>query len=125
MPGGSVIVSRDRSADQAHEDVYVSLRDAFKAARRQLEDRVRRRRGQVKVHEVPAHGRIVEHRAKEDYGRIETPDGRLVYFHRNSVLNAAFDRLAIGAEVRFEEEAGTEGPQASTVRVLGKHHPLG
>jgi ribosome-associated translation inhibitor RaiA len=32
------------------DDVYVSIRDAFDAARRQLEDYERRRRGQVKAH---------------------------------------------------------------------------
>ena len=32
------------------EDVYVALRDAFDAARRQVEDAVRIRRGQVKQH---------------------------------------------------------------------------
>lgn len=32
------------------DDVYVAIRDAFDAARRQLEDYERRRRGQVKAH---------------------------------------------------------------------------
>ena len=58
-PGGEIVVARDPSAHQAHEDVYVALRDAFKAARRQLQDRVRVQRGQVKPHEGPPRGRIV------------------------------------------------------------------
>jgi cold shock CspA family protein len=62
---------------------------------------------------------------EEDYGRIETLDGRLVYFHRNSVVGADFAELKIGAEVRFHEEAGERGPQASTVHVVGKHHIVG
>ena len=33
-----------------NEDVYVALRDAFDAARRQLEELARKRRGQVKTH---------------------------------------------------------------------------
>jgi ribosome-associated translation inhibitor RaiA len=33
-----------------HKDIYVSIRDAFAAARRQLEDRARVRRGDVKHH---------------------------------------------------------------------------
>src|SRR3990172_9947593 len=33
-----------------HEDVYVALRDAFTAITRQLEDFVRRQRGEVKTH---------------------------------------------------------------------------
>ena len=35
--------SRESAADGAHEDVYVTIRDAFKAARRQLQDVVRKR----------------------------------------------------------------------------------
>ncbi|MGO9847760.1 MAG: cold-shock protein [Methylocella sp.] len=62
--------------------------------------------------------------AGDDYGFIETSDGREVYFHRNSVLDNAFDRLTVGSEVRFVEEIGQKGPQASTVRLVGKHHLL-
>jgi len=93
--------------------------------RRQLEDYARKHDQRLKVHAPPPHGRIVELNPAEDYGRIETLDGRLVYFHRNSVLGADFDGLSIGAEVRFDEEAGERGPQASTVHVIGKHHIVG
>jgi len=40
-----VVVSREPGLDHAHEDVYVAIRDAFDAARRQLHDRVERRLG--------------------------------------------------------------------------------
>jgi cold shock CspA family protein len=59
----------------------------------------------------------------EDYGRIASVDGGDIYFHRNSVLNLDFDALEIGTEVRFVERTGDEGPQASSVWVVGKHHP--
>ena len=49
-------------------------------------------------------------------------DGHEVYFHRNSVLGDEFDRLEVGNEVTFSEEAGEKGPQASTVRRIRKHH---
>jgi cold shock CspA family protein len=101
------------------------LRDAFKAARRQLQDRQRVRRGDVKPHEVPPHGRIASLDRERGSGRIATPDGREIYFHRNSVRNASFDQLVPGVEVRFSEEAGDEGPQASSVHVIGKHHVVG
>jgi len=52
-------------------------------------------------------------------GFIEGGDGREVYFHRNAVLEG-FDGLQVGSEVRFAEEQGVEGPQASTVSVVGK-----
>ena len=40
------------------------------------------------------------------------------YFHRNSVLHGGFERLRIGSKVRFIEEPGEKGPQASTVTLL-------
>ena len=60
----------------------------------------------------------------QGFGFLETADGREVYFHRSSVLNGGFDRLAIGTEVRFAEEPGEKGPQASTVQPVGEsgHH---
>jgi ribosomal subunit interface protein len=33
-----IVVSREPGLDAAHEDMYVTIRDAFKAARRQLQD---------------------------------------------------------------------------------------
>ena len=44
LPGGEVVVVRDPKDPSEHEDVYVALRDAFDAARRQLETHLRRRR---------------------------------------------------------------------------------
>lgn len=125
VPGGELVATREPDEHHAYTDVYVTIRDAFDAIRRQLEDYARRQRSDVKAHELPPHGRIVEIYPAEDYGRIETPDGRLVYFHRNSVLEAPFDALQVGTEVRFVVEMGERGPQASTVHVVGKHHIVG
>lgn len=50
VPDGTIIADGGRSADGAHGDVYVAIRDAFDTARRELEDWVRRRRGEVKHH---------------------------------------------------------------------------
>ena len=125
VPGKELVAGRNPSKHQAHEDPYVAVRDAFNAIQRQLEDYARKLRHDIKTHEVPDHGRIVEIIPNQDFGRIETPDGRSVYFHRNSILDADFDRLDEGAEVRFVEEQGDEGPQASTVRLIGKHHITG
>jgi cold shock CspA family protein len=78
--------------------------------------------GEVKLHEVEAHGRVSKISAAEDHGFIATPDGGEIYFHRNSVIDNAFDRLSVGSEVRFAEELGEKGAQASTVHLIGKHH---
>jgi cold shock CspA family protein/ribosome-associated translation inhibitor RaiA len=124
VPRRELIVDREPSEHHAHEDIHVTIRDAFKAMRRQLEDYVREMRGDVKAHARPPHGKVARLFREEDYGFIETPDGRELYFHRNAVLDDAFDGLTLGAEVRFEEEAGDKGPQASTVRLVGRHHHL-
>lgn len=53
VPGKKIVVSRAPDDQQAHEDVYVAIRDAFDAARRQIQDYVRIRRGKVKTHGPP------------------------------------------------------------------------
>lgn len=45
VPGPAIVISRDPELDGAHEDPYVAVRDAFRAARRQLELHVARLRG--------------------------------------------------------------------------------
>jgi len=126
VPGEELVVSREPAEHHAYEDVYVAIRDAFDEARRQLEDHVRRHRGWKKPRVGPPHGRVSRLLKEEGYGFLETTDGREVYFHRNSVLQEGFDRLDVGTEVRFAEEKGEEGPQASTVEIVGKegrHEP--
>ena len=44
VPGEEIAIHGPRPSDHAHEDAYVALRDAFRAARRKLEDYERRRR---------------------------------------------------------------------------------
>ncbi|MGO9673269.1 MAG: cold shock domain-containing protein [Methylocella sp.] len=119
-----VIVTKTHGDAQEHEHVMVAVKDAFSAAQRQVEDCVREMRGEIKPHEAEDHGRVTKFVAGEDCGFIETADGREIYFHRNSVLDEAFDSLRVGSEVRFVEEQGSKGAQASTVRVIGKHHLL-
>jgi ribosomal subunit interface protein len=46
VPGSEIAVTRDHA-----EDVYVALRDAFDAAKRQLEDYARKMRGDIKTHQ--------------------------------------------------------------------------
>ena len=124
VPGGEIVVRREPKAHHAHEDVYVAIRDAFKAAQRQLQDYVRRNRGEIKAHEAPPHGRVAKLFAHQGYGFIETADGNEIYFHRNSVTNGAFDQLEVGSEVRYVAAEGEsdKGPQTSTVHLIGKHH---
>lgn len=110
VPGTEIVVNRDQS-----EDIYVAIRDAFDHARRRLEDYARRLRGDVKTHEVEAHGEIARLFADEGYGFIRRADGTEFYFHRFNVVHPDFEQLKAGDTVAFLEEAGAEGPQANRV----------
>lgn len=122
-PGAAdIVVNRDPGDRNAHEDVYVTIRDAFAAARRQLQDRVRKMQGQVKEHGTPPHGVIATLVAEEDYGFVAAADGREIYFHRNAVADDGFNALKVGQEVRFTENGGDKGPAATSVQPIGKHH---
>jgi len=125
VPGREIVVKRDPPEHRTHEDIYVAVRDCFDAVRRQLEDHVRRARGDVKTHEAPNHGRVLRLMPEEGYGFIAATDGTEVYFHRNAVSGNGFDKMKEGDPVRFvvREGEGEKGPQASTVIPIGKHHP--
>jgi len=62
VPGGEIPVTH-----VTHEDIYVAIADAFRAARRQLQHHVELRRGFVKTHVVERTGNIgvnvAKHRA--------------------------------------------------------------
>lgn len=119
--GGEIDIARARAADETHTDLTVALNNSFRRARRRLEDQARRLRGTVKTHDGPPIAKVRTIDETAGFGFLETADGRDIYFHRNSVLNEAFSRLAPGARVTYFEEMGEKGPQASTVKLLGKH----
>ena len=118
-PGKEVVVVKDPLDNDMHDELRTVILDAFKAARRQLDALVERQRGEVKRHEE-AVAFVTRLFPEAGYGFIRTADGRDVYFHRNSVADDDFDRLAIGTQVRFEEEEGLKGPQATTVQIVDK-----
>lgn len=119
VPGAELSVNR-----QSADDLAIAIREAFDAGRRRIEDHLRELRRDVKAHELPSVGRVARIFRKEGYGFLETPDKREIYFHRHSVLHEHFDDLTPGTAVRFAEEEGDEGPQASTVAIVGgKRHP--
>jgi len=121
VAGSLLVADRSSSKNHAHEDVYVAIRDAFNALRRQLQDYVRVRRGEVKAHEEgPSYARVAKIFPYEGFGFLTTSEGREIYFHKNSVLNDGFDRLEVGFDVRYAEEQGENGPQASTVVLAGR-----
>ena len=102
--------------------MLVAIREAFDAESRQIEDIARDMRGQVKEHTAESHGRVAKLLAADECGFIETADGREIYFHRNAVLDGAYRRLEGSARKSVSSRKGAKGAQASTVRLIGKHH---
>ena len=134
VPGGELVVKREPSLHSSaqkigeeriakhlevkapHRELRQAINDAFKEMVRRLQDYARRQRGDVKTHEPTPRAKVSKLFPEEGYGFLETPGGREIYFHRNSVLDGGFERLRIGMVVRFAEEEGEKGPQASTVQ---------
>ena len=106
----------------------MAIRDAFAAATRRLEEKVSKKLNkQVKRHETPPHGVVSRLFPDQGYGFIRTPEEVEIYFNDLSVVNGGFKRLAAGSEVRYvlAPDDGPQGPQASTVKLIGKHHLVG
>jgi ribosomal subunit interface protein len=116
VPGSEIVVNRDRN-----EDVYVALRDAFDAAKRQLEDYAHRIRRETKNHAQEFTGLVARLVPAEGYGFIRRADGGELYFSFDNLVNATFDQLREGDEVKYIEEMAAEGPQAKRVSI-GRHH---
>ncbi len=120
LPGITIAASSEDNLNPAHEDPYVAVRDVFDAVQRQMQEQIDRMKGQVKRRNKKPAGRILELHPEGDFGRILSTEGRDVYFHRNSLLNADFDELETGMEVTFSEDQGDEGPQASSVKLISR-----
>jgi ribosomal subunit interface protein len=114
VPGSDIVVNQ-----RAAETLRGAIEAAFDAAERQVEEHSRKQRGEVKTSVGPPEGPVVGLFPAEGYGFIAADDGREIYFHKNAVLPPGFDEIAVGSRVRFHEEQGHEGPQASTVELLG------
>lgn len=118
-----VAVERTPHQDERFQDFDFALNDAFKRANRQLQDQVRRMRGDVKQHEASPTAVVKKVMTAEGYGFLESSDGREIYFHRNSVQDADFNDLKPGMRVAFHEEDGRDGPQASRLTPVGRDLP--
>jgi cold shock CspA family protein/ribosome-associated translation inhibitor RaiA len=136
VPQGEIVVKREPSlsararqlderelkkhaeVNTPHKDLRRAINDTFKAAGRRLQDYARRQRGDIKSRAALPEARVSKVLPQEGYGFLSSDDGRQIYFHKNSVLGRAFPRLKVGTTVRFAEEPGEKGPQASTVYIV-------
>lgn len=116
VPGGVVVVNRKPGDEDAHEELNVAVRDAFDAARRQLEDHQRRHSPtHVNHHPERHHGVVVRLFPDEGYGFLRTAGGGEVYFQRDSVLHDDWERLDLDSELEFSLMDGEKGPFAVNV----------
>ena len=100
----------------AHPDLQTSLRDAFKAAERQL-DAYKGKPGQDQT--APSGsavtGQVAQMLPEADHGFILNNLGTQLYFHRDSLTRGGFDKLQVGDKVHYVEEDGDAGPVATKV----------
>ncbi len=118
--GGDVVVSKDPGHKRSHSDVYNAIHDAFAAAKRQLQDAMRKRQLRTKHREALPPGIIAKIYPYEGYGLIAGPGGRDLYFDRDSVAEGGFENLEAGQEVVFSEVVGEHGAQAVAVRAIAR-----
>ena len=124
VPGGELVVSRaphKAMEKYASPDVRASIRDAFRAAERQLKKYNRRLTGEIKRHEPEFFGRVAEIHPEEDWGYLLSKEGALLYFNRKAVLDGSFDQLERGIAVDYVQADGETGPTA--VKVWRKTFP--
>ena len=77
LPNGrEVNVERTAQADERHADLTFAINDAFKRARRRLQDQVRRLQGQVKNHEGQVIGTVARLDPSGEFGFLRSGDGR-------------------------------------------------
>lgn len=121
VPGKELVVRHDQADVAEHEHLRVAVRDAFAAMATELKRWKQQISGDVKVHDGPLQGKVVEIRYDDDFGQIMATDNRLIYFHRNSVVDGRFDELKPRDTVELVVQTGESaiGPQASTVRPIG------
>ena len=117
-----LVVKKQKQVVDMQTQLPALINEAFSAIEKQLKKTVQLRRGEEKAHNGQPHGTVEKIFENEGYGFIRTvEDSRQFYFHRNSVLHDDFERLTIGTEVRFTEELGENGPQATSVQVVARH----
>lgn len=121
VPGDELVVHHRKGDVAQHEHIKVAVRDAFSVMERQLRRFKQKLGGDVKVHEGALQGRVAEINHDEGFGQILATDHRLIYFHRNSVVDGSFDDLQPedAVELVVQTDESEIGPQASTVRPIG------
>ena len=129
VPGKELVVSDRKDDVKEHRHLQIALRDAFAIIERDLNIYKLKTRGEVKVLDGMLQGKIAQIDHAEGFGHIQATDHRLVYFHKNAVVDGDFAALNVGDTVELvaRHNDSAIGPQASTVRPIGplRYRPCG
>jgi ribosome-associated translation inhibitor RaiA/cold shock CspA family protein len=124
VPGKDIVVAHEPDHLQRKfqaPDLRNAINEAFRIAERRLtqyKDQLQDRTAAAGHEAANAYlGQVAEITPAQDFGFLLTASGGLLYFHRNSILSGDFDRLKVGTQVHYVEEAGDTGPTATRVRV--------
>lgn len=127
VPGRDLVVSREphhARERHAHPDVYSSLREAFKAAEKQLESYKAKQIDHASAPSTSADalaGQIALIEPGADHGFLIDNVGTQLYFHRDSVTSGRFEALKRGDAVHYVPETSGTGPVAVKVRLAARH----
>jgi cold shock CspA family protein/ribosome-associated translation inhibitor RaiA len=119
LPGRDLAVSRaphHAKDHRARPDLHAALREAFRAAERQLASHKGRPGQDATAPSGSAlSGQVAQVLPGEDHAFILNNLGTQVYFHRDSLTRGEFEALKVGDPVHYVEAAGDAGPVATKV----------
>src|SRR3989339_178713 len=123
-PCHELVATREATQGNTHDPLTGVIGKTFDAAAKQLKTLTSKQHKLVKVHPEQEANAVVGILFRDDgYGFLRTINGREIYFHKNSILHNNFEDLKIGMAVRFVEEQGAKGPQATSVQVEERLRP--
>ena len=124
VPNRATIIGRDvEERREKKEDHTAAINNAFDAVERQLARASEVQDREIKQHAAAGESGVVARMfPQQSYGFIEVKDAPELYFTRNAVIGDAFDDLEVGMVVHVTRAAteGPMGPQASSVKLLGR-----
>lgn len=118
VPGAELVVARQHDIEDS--DLHIAIDRSFDEAERVVRDHVEKTR--VRRFNGTPHGRVLKVFRDRGYGFLQGIDGREIYFHEHSVLHGRWAQIEVGCMVRYCEEDGDKGPQASTVELVRTRH---
>lgn len=124
IPNHAPIIGRDtQQRREVKDDHTAAVNNAFEAVERQLEKLSQEHGREVSRHEAAGEtGMILRLFPDQQYGFAQVEGAPELYFTANAVSGGSFDELETGMMVHLTRAAaeGPMGPQASSVRPLGK-----